>query len=79
MAEMQFEENEFERPDLSQEPPRFANFLINKGIVQNEDQASYVSVGIVVVLIIISLFIFFSGGSGEPKKGRVPVDQFVAE
>lgn len=47
------------------------------GLVKDEKQAGYIIWGFVAVAIIISLFLFFGEGSGQPTSGTIPADQFV--
>jgi hypothetical protein len=53
-------------------------WLIDKNIVDNEQQAYYISLGFVVLIIIVTFFIYIFSGSNEgyEQKG-VPVDQFI--
>ena len=47
---------------------KLADWLVNHsgGIIKDEAQASYVLLGLVIVAIIISLFLFFGGGGKVP-------------
>ena len=40
------------------------------GLVKNEKQANYVLIGFAALAIIISLFLFFGGGSGKSGKNE---------
>lgn len=54
---------------------KLAGFLVkySGGLIKDENQASYVIIGLVVVAIIISLFLFFGGGRGSesPPKEEI--------
>ena len=45
------------------------------GLIKDEKQASYAIFGFVLLAIIVSLFLFFSGGNNTT--GEIPVNQFV--
>jgi hypothetical protein len=46
---------------------------LSGGLIKDENQASYVLIGLVVVAIIVSLFLFFGGGSGgESRENLFP-------
>jgi len=42
------------------------------GLIKNETQASYVIIGLVAVAIIISLYLFSSGGSSSYQEKVIP-------
>ncbi len=69
-----FEGEEFQRPSQSfQTPtPKIVQWVIkySGGTIKDERQANYVLIGFVVLAIIISLFLLFSGGSNS--KPSVP-------
>jgi hypothetical protein len=48
---------------------KLAGFLVkySGGLIKDETQASYVIIGLVVVAIIVSLFLFFGGGRPKPS------------
>jgi len=47
---------------------KLADFIVkySGGLIKDENQASYVILGLVAVAIIISLFLFFGGGFQKP-------------
>jgi hypothetical protein len=62
-----FEGEQFQRPQSFQTPtPKIVQLVIkySGGAIKDEQQASYVLIGFVVLAIIVSLFLFF-GGSGQ--------------
>jgi hypothetical protein len=63
---IQFDEPVYKRP-LSRTKPqnKFASFLIEKKIAKDEDQATYILLGIVGACILVVIFYMFSGGSPE--------------
>ena len=72
-----FEGEEFQRPSQSfQTPtPKIVQWVIkySGGTVKDERQANYVLIGFVMLAIVISLFLFFSGGgsAGNPKDVKI--------
>ena len=55
---------------------KLADFLVkySGGLIKDETQASYVIIGFVAVAIIISLFLFFGGGSSSyQEKVTTPI------
>ncbi len=69
--------DEFQRPRQSfQTPtPKIVQWVItySGGAIKDERQANYVLLGFVVLAIIISLFLFFGGGS---ETQVIPVRKF---
>ncbi len=69
-----FEGEQFQQPRQSfQTPtPKIVEWVIkySGGYVKDEKQASYVLIGFVVLAIVVSLFMLFSGGSSS--KPAVP-------
>jgi len=78
-----FEGEEFQRPAQSFETPtpKIVRWVIkySSGAVKDERQANYVLIGFVVLAIIISLFLLFSGGSNSkppvPSITGAPVEK----
>lgn len=69
---IKFEGEEFQRPRSFQTPtPKIVEMVIkySGGYIKDEKQASYFLICFVTVVIVISLFMFFSGGS----KSKPPV------
>lgn len=65
-----FEGEEFQRPRSFQTPtPKIVEWVIkySGGAVKDEKQANYVLIGFVVVAVIFSLVLIFSGGSKTSK------------
>ncbi|MBU2524642.1 hypothetical protein KKG71_05635 [Patescibacteria group bacterium] len=65
-----FEGEEFQRPQSFQTPtPKIVQLVIkySGGTVKDERQANYVLIGFVVVAIVVSFFLFFSGGSDTSR------------
>jgi hypothetical protein len=54
---------------------KLAGFLVkySGGLIKNENQASYVIIGLVVAAIIVSLFLFFLGPSSYSEKIITPI------
>jgi len=54
---------------------KLAGFLVkySGGLIKDETQASYVIIGLVVVAIIISLFLFFGGGAKKSIEPPSPM------
>jgi len=83
MSDVQFKENyygsdsNFNNQDKNN---KIIQFLLDKGIAQDEEQANYIVFGIVILIIIISVFIFIKGtGGNKPQSGEIPPDQFIAQ
>lgn len=80
-SRMKFEGEKFQRLRQSfQTPtPKIVHWVIkySGGLIKDEQQANYVLIGFVMLAIIISLFLFFSGGKDdsvniqEKFKGRI--------
>lgn len=73
-SRIKFEGEEFQRPRSFETPtPKIVQWIIkySGGAVKDEQQANYVLIGFVVLAIIVSLFLFFGGGSGG-KGSRLP-------
>lgn len=51
------------------ETPKITQWLIDHsgGLIKNEHQANWVLLGLVVVIIIISIFLIFGGGEVSPR------------
>ncbi len=66
-----FEGEQFQRTTRSFETPtpKIVRLVIkySGGLIKDENQANYVLIGFVVLAIIISLFLFFGGGSDTSK------------
>src|SRR3989338_3274200 len=75
-SRIKFEGEEFQRPRQSfQTPtPKIVELVIkySGGAIKDEKQANYVLIGFVVIAIIVSLFLFFGGGSSNKKIPFVP-------
>ncbi|MBU1292520.1 hypothetical protein KJ819_00445 [Patescibacteria group bacterium] len=69
MKEVQFDGEQYRTPRY-QAPKKkgFAEMLIAWGIVKNEQQAGYVLAGGAATVLILSLFIFLSGGTSTLNK-----------
>ncbi|MDA1335195.1 MAG: hypothetical protein O2794_04290 [bacterium] len=66
---------QFQRPQSFQTPtPKIVQWVIkySGGLVKDEKQANYVLIGFVAVAIIISLFLFFGGGSSSYNEKIIP-------
>lgn len=64
---------------VSSSPEGIAGFLIQKGIVQTEAAAQKLLFGVLIIcILIIGYFMFFTEGPTEPTSGSVPSDQFIA-
>jgi len=63
-------QDEWRRPaqTLYPETPKIIQWVIkySGGLIKDKKQANYVLLGLVALAIIISLFLFFSGGSQKP-------------
>lgn len=71
MADIQFEEDQqpYAQPSLAEDKPWSIRMLLKTGIIQGEQQAKYVLLGISLFFIALAAYIaFFSGGSSY----RVP-------
>ncbi len=74
-SRIKFEGAEFQRPRSFQTPtPKIVQWVIkySGGAVKDERQANYVLIGFVVVAIVVSLFLFFSGGSFSKTANQAP-------
>ncbi len=71
-----FEGEEFQRTRQSfQAPtPKIVEWVIkySGGAIKDEKQASYVLIGFVAVAIVVSLFLFFGGGSSSYNEKIIP-------
>ena len=68
MADIQFEEEQYQRPAESEKKSLFIRLVLATGIVSTDQQAEYVLLGIAIVGIIVSLFLSFGGGSHTVQK-----------
>jgi len=67
-SRIKFEGEEFQRPRSFQTPtPKIVQWIIkySGGYIKDENQANYVLIGFVVLAIVISLLLFFGGGSQQ--------------
>lgn len=62
----------FEEPKITQrqreemrETSTFANWLMARGFAKNEKEAVLILLGLVVIAVVISLFLIFSGGTAS--------------
>ena len=72
---IKFESEEFRRPWSFETPtPKLVQWVIkySDGAIKNENQASYVLIGFVVVAIIVSFFLFFGGSKIEKTSTKIP-------
>ena len=80
---VKFGSEEFRRPARSDasETPKIIRWVIkcSGGLIKNEKQATYVLFGFVAVMVVISLFVIFSGGTSQPASGTIPSSQFVPQ
>ncbi|MDO8676646.1 MAG: hypothetical protein Q7K16_03285 [Candidatus Azambacteria bacterium] len=64
-----FEGEQFQRTTRSFETPtpKIVRLVIkySGGLIKDENQANYVLIGFVVLAIVVSLFLFFGGGSSN--------------
>lgn len=77
-SRIKFEGEEFQRPRSFQTPtPKIVQWVIkySGGYVKDEQQASYVLIGFVVLAIIIFLFVGFGGGSKIPSPPPTPFQE----
>ena len=75
-SRIKFEGEEFQRPRQSFQTPtqKIVELVIkySGGAIKDEKQANYVLIGFVVIAIIISLFLFFGGGSSSYNEKIIP-------
>ncbi|HEY4508909.1 MAG TPA: hypothetical protein VJC13_01340 [Candidatus Paceibacterota bacterium] len=66
-----FDNEQFQRFNQSfqTKTPKIVEWIIKSsgGLIKNENQANYVLIGLSVLAIIISLFLFFSSGGSKAK------------
>jgi hypothetical protein len=78
---VQFEEDQWKSglPTFADEGPWIVRLLIkySGGTVRDQKTAEYILLGLVIVIIIVSVFLFFNGGGNRPTSGEVPAGQFV--
>jgi hypothetical protein len=55
------------------EPPKTIQWIVKHsgGLIKNEKSASYVLLGVSVLMIVISLFLFFGGTGAEVPTGAL--------
>jgi hypothetical protein len=77
--EVRFEEGDFGRPAYnSMEDKNFiVRTLLKVRWVETETRAYEVIIGIVIVIMALSVFIFIRSGSNSPQSGEVPAGQIV--
>jgi hypothetical protein len=75
MDEIIFDEAKYSKPTYYKKNG-LVNFLIEKGIFSDENQATKIILIFVIVLVIISLFIFFSSGN-KYKQGSINDPDYV--
>lgn len=64
MTDIQFEEEQFQRPAESEKKSLFIRLVLATGIVSTDRQAEYVLLGVAVILIILAFLIpSLMGGS----------------
>lgn len=69
MTDLQFnEEQEFTRLSMAPQPPFLIRLALKTGVVQTERGARYLLLAIAGALLLISLFILFSGDGSAPSK-----------
>jgi hypothetical protein len=64
MADIQFDEDQYQRPTQIEQKPFFVRLVLATKIVSTDKQAEYVLLGIVIVLIVVAValpFIFNNG------------------
>lgn len=73
----------FDEPKISQrerqemrETSRFSNWIIKKGIARNEKEAILILLGFVIISIIVSMFLIFSGGTENNFSPKIMDDTF---
>jgi len=72
-------------PYISPTAPKIIRWLIkySGGIIRNEKQASYVLLGFIVFVVIVSLFLIFGGGGQSEREksftppAEAPVEEVV--
>ncbi len=66
---IEFHEDKTSRSHYSKETPKIIQWTIKYSgeLIKNKKQANYVLLGFVILAVIISLFLFFSGGTDIPK------------
>lgn len=62
--EIQFDEPEYRMPTLQVPRNLFVDFLINKGLAKDKQQATYILFGVIGVCVLVVIW-FFSGGGYE--------------
>jgi len=76
VGDIQFdEEREYQRPAQIEQKPYFVRLVLATGIVSTDEAARYVLLGVTVVAIIASLFLFFSGGHTPQKPTSASIQQ----
>ncbi|MDO8593518.1 MAG: hypothetical protein Q7R59_01305 [bacterium] len=77
MADVQFEEEQYQRGYQAEQKPFMIRLVLSTGIVSTDDAAKYVLLGVAVVGILITLFVFFSGSSSAPRNNPYAEGQNV--
>jgi len=70
MSKIEFEEDKnmlYSRFEASSKVPKIIEFVVKTGIAKDANQANMVLLGIVVLIVLVSLFLFWSGGKSEPS------------
>ncbi len=67
---IKFHEHQASRSHYSQETPKIIQWTIkySGGLIKNKKQANYVLIGFVILAVIVSLFLFFGGGTEISEK-----------
>ncbi len=69
MADVQFEEEQQYRQGYQAEhKPLLIRLVLATGIVSTDKQAEYVLLGVAAALLLIAIFVAFSGGQSTPSE-----------
>ena len=77
-SRIKFEGEEFQRPRSFQTPtPKIVQWVIkySGGLIKDENQASYVLIGFVALVIIVFLIVIFGSGSEIPTPPPTPFQE----
>jgi len=72
--EYEGQEFQYSTRSFQDETPKMTRWVINHsgGIIKNENMANYVLIMFAILIIIISLFLFFGGGrTGSPEDIKI--------
>ena len=77
MADIQFQEEQYQRPVESEQKSLFIRLVLATGIVATDTQAEYVLLGVAVILIILAFLIpsFFGAGHTPQKPPAAMLEQ----